>query len=61
MTMKKVYEVVYYDEEGNKELINKFDHYVDAEQCYQKCMEGDKEAQTNQSYDIEESFVGVPC
>jgi hypothetical protein len=53
--------VVYYDEEGNKELINKFEHYVDAEECYQKCMEGDREAQINQSYDIEESFVGVPC
>ena len=60
MTMKKVYEVVYYDDEGNKELINTFEHYSDAEECYMKCMEGDKEAQTTLSYDIEELFKGVP-
>ena len=58
--LKKIFEVVYYDEDGNKEIINTFDNYSDAEECYRKCMEGDKEAQINQSYDIEEGMTGSP-
>jgi len=58
--LKKTWDVVYWDESGKKEIINTFDNYVDAEEVYRKCMEGDKEAQINQSYDIEEGFRGVP-
>ena len=58
--LKKTWDVVYWDEDGKKEIINSFDNYVDAEEVYRKCMEGDKEAQINQSYDIEEGFRGVP-
>jgi hypothetical protein len=32
----------------------------EAQQVFFKCMEGDKEAQINSSYDIEEGYVGVP-
>ena len=59
--IKKVYTVVYWDEDGKRESINTFSSYQEAEQCYLKCMEGDKEAQINQSYDIEEGYLGVPC
>jgi hypothetical protein len=58
--LKKTYDVVYWDESGKKEIINSFQHYADAEECYRKCMEGDREAQINQSYDIEEGYAGVP-
>ena len=59
--LKKRFDVVYHDEFGNKELINSFDNYIDAQACYMKCMKSDHEAQVNQSYDIEESYTGVPC
>ena len=38
----------------------KYKSKEEAQQVYFKCMEGDKEAQVNQSYDIEEGYVGVP-
>ena len=56
----KSYDVVYWDEEGKKEIVNTFSNYAEAQACYQRCMEGDKEAQTNLSYDIEEGMTGVP-
>ena len=56
-----MFDVVYHDEFGNKELINSFDNYSEAQACFMKCMQVDKEAQINQSYDIEESYRGVPC
>ena len=59
--LKKVFDVVYHDEFGNKEIINTFDNYSEAQECFLKCMQVDREAQTNQSYDIEESYKGVPC
>jgi hypothetical protein len=59
--LKKRFDVVYHDEFGNKELINSFNNYSEAYQCYMKCMKSDHEAQINQSYDIEESYTGVPC
>jgi hypothetical protein len=58
--LKKTWDVVYWDESGNKEIINTFDNYPDAEEVFRKCMEGDKEAQINQSYDIEEGMTGSP-
>lgn len=58
--LKKTWDVVYWNEDGKKEIINSFDNYSEAEVVYMKCMEGDKEAQINQSYDIEESITGVP-
>jgi len=58
--LKKTYDVVYYNEEGEKEIINSFNNYSEAHECFLKCMEGDKEAQINQSYDIEEGYAGVP-
>jgi hypothetical protein len=58
--LKKIFEVVYWDEEGKKEIINTFENYAEAQACYQRCMEGDKEAQANMSYDIEEGITGVP-
>ena len=58
--LKKTWDVVYWNEDGKKEIINSFDNYSEAEAVYQKCMEGDKEAQINASYDIEEGYVGVP-
>ena len=56
----KSYDVVYWDEEGKKEIVNTFRTLEEAQQVYFKCMEGDKEAQINASYDIEESYQGVP-
>ena len=58
--LKKTWDVVYWGEDGKKEIINSFDNYSEAQEVYQKCMEGDKEAQINMSYDIEESYMGVP-
>jgi hypothetical protein len=58
--LKKCFSVVYWDESGKKEIINTFDNYSEAEEVYMKCMEGDKEAQINMSYDIEEGYLGVP-
>jgi hypothetical protein len=58
--LKKTYDVVYWDEEGNREIVNSFDNYSEAYQCFMKCMESDKQAQINQSYDIEEGHMGVP-
>ena len=58
--LKKIFEVVYWDEDGKKEIINTFSNYAEAQACYQKCMEGDKEAQANMSYDIEEGMIGSP-
>ena len=58
--LKKIFEVVYHDEFGNKEIINTFFNYADAEECYRKCMEGDRSAQINHSYDIEEGVIGSP-
>lgn len=59
--LKKIFDVVYHDEFGNKEIINTFDNYAEAHECFLKCMKVDREAQINQSYDIEESYTGVPC
>ena len=59
--LKKVFDVVYHDEFGNKEIINSFDNYSEAQECFMKCMKADSEAQINQSYDIEEYHKGVPC
>ena len=56
----KTWDVVYYDENGKKEIINSFPTMDQAMAVYFQCMEGDKEAQTNMSYDIEEGYVGVP-
>ena len=58
--LKKMFDVVYHDEFGNKELINSFDNYSEAQSCFMKCMQVDKDAQINQSYDIEEGYAGVP-
>ena len=58
--LKKIFEVVYWDEDGKKEIINTFSNYAEAQACYQSCMEGDKDAQTNMSYDIEEGIIGSP-
>lgn len=58
--LKKCYTVVYWSEDGKKEAINTFTTKEEAEEVYMKCMEGDKEAQINMSYDIEEGFLGVP-
>ena len=58
--LKKTYDVVYWTESGEKELINSFTTKTEAEETYFKCVEGDKEAQENQSYDIEESYIGSP-
>mgnify|MGYP006129952983 FL=1 len=58
--LAKSYDVVYYDESGEKEIINSLPTLEQAIAVYFQCMEGDKEAQTNFSYDIEEGFVGVP-
>lgn len=59
--LKKRFDVVYHDEFGNKELINSFDNYIDAQACYMKCMSVDEDAKITQNYDIEESYTGVPC
>jgi hypothetical protein len=58
--MKKCFTVVYWDESGKKEAINTFMTKEEAEAVYMKCMEGDPESQINQSYDIEEGYLGVP-
>ena len=58
--LTKTYDVVYWGEDGKKELIISFPTKEEAQQVYFKCMEGDKEAQINNSYDIEEGYVGVP-
>jgi hypothetical protein len=58
--LTKTYDVVYWGEDGKKELISSFPTKEQAQQVYFKCMEGDKEAQINSSYDIEEGYVGVP-
>ena len=58
--LKKCYTVVYWSEDGKKEAVNTFMSREEAESVYFKCMEGDKEAQINQSYDIEEGYLGVP-
>jgi hypothetical protein len=58
--LTKTYDVVYWDESGKKEIINSFPTMEQAQQTFFKCMEGDKEAQINASYDIEESYQGVP-
>ena len=58
--LTKTYDVVYWDEQGKKEIVNSFSTLEEAQQVFFKCMEGDKEAQINVSYDIEESYVGVP-
>ena len=56
----KTYDVVFWNEDGKKELVNSFKRKQEAEEVYLKCMEGDKEAQINASYDIEEGYAGVP-
>ena len=58
--LKKTYDVVYWTESGEKELVNSFSTKTEAEETYLKCVEGDKEAQVNQSYDIEEGYIGSP-
>lgn len=58
--LKPTYDVVYWDEDGKKELINTFDTMEEAEKCLFRCYEGDKNAQVNQSYDIEQGYMGVP-
>jgi len=58
--LRKSYDVVYWDESGKKEIITSFASYKEAELCLLRCYEGDKDAQINQSYDIEEGYVGVP-
>ena len=58
--LKKCFTVVYWNEDGEKEAINTFMTKEEAEAVYHKCMEGDKEAQENMSYDIEEGYLGVP-
>ena len=58
--LKKTYDVVYWTVDGEKELVNSFTTKTEAEETYLKCVEGDKEAQVNQSQDIEESYVGSP-
>ena len=58
--LTKTYDVVYWDESGKKEIVNSFSTLEEAQQVFFKCMEGDKEAQINASYDIEEGYVGVP-
>ena len=58
--LTKTYDVVYWDESGKKEIVNSFSTKEQAQEVYFKCMEGDKQAQINASYDIEESYVGVP-
>ena len=58
--LSKTYDVVYQNEDGKKELVNSFKTKQEAEEVYLKCMEGDKEAQINASYDIEESYTGSP-
>jgi len=58
--LTKTYDVVYWDESGKKEIVNSFSTMDEAQQVFFKCMEGDKEAQINSSYDIEEGYVGVP-
>ena len=58
--LTKSYDVVYWNEQGEKEIINSFPTKEQAEEVYLKCMEGDKEAQINASYDIEEGYVGAP-
>ena len=59
--LKKRFDVVYHDEFGNKELINSFDNYIDAQECYMKCMSVDEDAKITQNYDIEESYSGARC
>ena len=56
----KTYDIVYYDENGDKDIIGRFATMDEAVAVYFQCTEGDKEAQTNMSYDIEEGYVGVP-
>lgn len=58
--LKKCYTVVYWNEDGEKEAINTFMTREEAEKVYFNCVEGDKEAQANMSYDIEEGYLGVP-
>jgi len=58
--LTKTYDVVYWNEDGKKELVNSFKTKEEAEKVYFKCMEGDKEAQINASYDIEEGYTGAP-
>ncbi len=58
--LTKSYDVVYWSEDGKKEIVNSFPTMEQAQEVYFKCMEGDKEAQVNMSYDIEEGYVGVP-
>ena len=53
----KTWDVVYYDESGKKEIINTFATMDEAMAVYFQCTEGDKEAQINMSYDIEENYV----
>jgi|TARA_B100001057_G_C22677487_1_gene882415 hypothetical protein len=53
----KTYDVVYYDEDGKKEIMNSFATMDEAMAVYFQCVEGDKEAQINMSYDIEENYV----
>ena len=53
----KTWDVVYYDENGKKEIINSFATMDEAMAVYFQCVEGDKEAQINMSYDIEENYV----
>ena len=58
--LTKTYDVVYWDESGKKEIVNSFPTKEQAQEVYFKCVEGDKQAQINDSYDIEEGYVGVP-
>ena len=58
--LTKTYDVVFWNEDGKKEIINSFSTMEQAQLVYFKCMEGDKEAQINASYDIEESYTGSP-
>ena len=58
--LKKTYDVVYWTSDGEKEIVNSFSTKTEAEETFLKCMEGDSDAQENQSYDIEESYMGSP-
>ena len=58
--LTKTYDVVYWNEDGKKELVNSFKTKQEAEEVYLKCMEGDKEAQISASYYIEEGYTGAP-
>ena len=54
---KKTYDIVYYDENGDKEVIYSCSTFEEATAVYFQWTEGDIDGKKNMSYDIEENYI----